>query len=74
MTTTIGLEAWEARRAAWITPNEDYKANAEQLKVNAEKCKSLVEQEGQRIAIYKHLVLQRETFRTPIPLQHVVSI
>lgn len=69
---SIGLEAWEARRKAWTTPNEQYEANIERIKKNSEKCQELIKQEGQRIAIYKHLVLQRETFHTPISLKYIV--
>lgn len=70
---TTGLEAWEARRKAWTTPNEHYLAHAKEFKEKAEQRKIHVTQEGQRIAIYKQLVIQRGTFRTALSLQHVVK-
>ena len=68
----IGLEAWEARRKAWTTPNQHYLDNEVQIKARGERCKDLIQHEAQRLAIYKSLVLHRESFRTPIGLQNIV--
>lgn len=70
-TPTLGLEAWEARRKAWTTPNNEY--NPELVKEKAEKCRILLENQVERITFYRRLVLQHQSFRTPVPLQHVVS-
>ncbi|MBM6387875.1 MAG: hypothetical protein JSY10_28575 [Paenibacillus sp.] len=72
-TPTIGLEAWEANRKTWTTPNEQYKNDSELLKEKAERCRVLLENQAERITFYQRLVLQRQSFRTPVPLQHVVS-
>jgi hypothetical protein len=69
---TIGLEAWEARRMEWTTPNETYLAKSEQLKEYIQKCKALIKYEDQRLPIYDKLVNKRETFRSTINLEHLV--
>ncbi|GAA5795874.1 hypothetical protein HPULCUR_001236 [Helicostylum pulchrum] len=73
-TPTIGLEAWEANRKEWTTPNEQYKNDSDSLKEKAERCGVLLKNQAERITFYQRLVLQRQSFRTPVPLQHVIPI
>lgn len=68
------MEAWEARRKAWTTPNEQYLSRAEELKEKHEQRQKLVLQEVHRIAIYKRLVLQRQTLRTPLGLPYLIPV
>lgn len=63
---------WLEKRQEWLTPNEIYIAKSEELKDYADKCKALIKYESQRLPIYRRLVYQRETFRSPINLQHLV--
>lgn len=69
----LGLEAWEARRKAWTTPNEHYLRRAEEMKEKHEQRQELVLEEVHRIAVYKRLVLQRQNLRTPLNLSYLVK-
>lgn len=68
-----GVEAWEARRKQWTTPNQHYYDTVSQLTANNEKYDFLIKQEAQRMAIYKQLVHNRQGLRTPVSLKYIVK-
>lgn len=70
---TKGLEAWEAQRKAWTTPNQQYHDTLE-TRQNENKCDNLVQNEAQRKYIYKKIVHQRQHFLNPISLKYIVSL
>ncbi|KAI8386992.1 hypothetical protein BD560DRAFT_430920 [Blakeslea trispora] len=71
---TKGLVAWEARRKQWTTPSSEYAEKQTDLAEVSSKLQELVQHEEQRKTIYKQLVYQRQAFRHPIPLKHVIPI
>lgn len=70
--TNKGLEAWEARRKEWTTPNQQYYDTLDRLTANNDKYDDLIKQHVQRLAIYKQLVYNRQGLRTPVSLKYIV--
>jgi hypothetical protein len=69
---TKGLEAWEAQRKAWTTPNQQYLDTLETRQAN-NKYDDLIQNETQRKYIYKKIVHQRQNPLNPISLKYIVS-
>ncbi|CAO3682346.1 unnamed protein product [Rhizopus microsporus] len=56
-----GLEAWEARRKQWTTPNADVNVEEYIQELNKKQYQDL-EDPKKRLGIYKQLIQQHQTF------------
>ncbi|KAI7906522.1 uncharacterized protein BX663DRAFT_427472 [Cokeromyces recurvatus] len=69
-----GIKAWEARRKEWTTPNQHYLNQMEKYDIENKKYELIIQNEAQRIAIYKQLVHKRQVFRNPIPVKYIIPV
>ncbi|CEI96706.1 hypothetical protein G6F70_002688 [Rhizopus microsporus] len=68
-----GLEAWEARRKQWTTPNADVNVEEYIQELNKKQYQDL-EDPKKRLGIYKQLIQQHQTFTHPVPLRFIIPI